>query len=170
MSEGTAALTPSRLHQATGVSRATIYRHWPQAVELVADLLEISAVLQQQPPPGSGTLVDQLTASVTIVDERLAAPLTLALIAAGLDYAPRSMRVAEAKTEFTNAIFAPVTVVVHAAVEQGLIGIGSWRTVADLVTVLTGPFVSSRVIGLDELDYADRRGLVEAFVLNYGLD
>ncbi|WP_372734688.1 TetR/AcrR family transcriptional regulator [Nocardioides sp.] len=43
--EGVAALTPQRLHQETGVSRSTIYRHWPTSTEVLAALIDVA------PPP-----------------------------------------------------------------------------------------------------------------------
>ncbi|WP_372728535.1 TetR/AcrR family transcriptional regulator [Nocardioides sp.] len=43
--EGVAALTPQRLHQETGVSRSTIYRHWPTPTEVLAALIDVA------PPP-----------------------------------------------------------------------------------------------------------------------
>lgn len=50
--EGVAALTPQRLHQETGVSRSTIYRHWPTSTEVLAALIDVA------PPPVAATTGD----------------------------------------------------------------------------------------------------------------
>ncbi|MGH1565306.1 TetR family transcriptional regulator [Mumia sp. DW29H23] len=42
LAEGGAALTPQRLHQATGVSRSTIYRHWATPTDVLAALIDVA--------------------------------------------------------------------------------------------------------------------------------
>ncbi|MFI8293390.1 TetR/AcrR family transcriptional regulator [Streptomyces sp. NPDC085614] len=48
LTEGASALTAQRLHSATGVSRSTIYRHWPTPAAVLAALIEVA-------PPRSGS-------------------------------------------------------------------------------------------------------------------
>ncbi|MEQ6902277.1 TetR/AcrR family transcriptional regulator [Nocardioides sp. YIM 152588] len=66
--EGGAALTAQRLHQATGVSRSTIYRHWPSPVDVLAALIEVA------PSPERASLGDpraDLHAEVDALGARL---------------------------------------------------------------------------------------------------
>lgn len=42
LDEGGAALTPQRLHQVTGVSRSTIYRHWATPTDVLAALIDVA--------------------------------------------------------------------------------------------------------------------------------
>ncbi len=42
LTEGGTALTPLRLHQATGVSRSTIYRHWSTPTEVLAAIIDVA--------------------------------------------------------------------------------------------------------------------------------
>ena len=42
LSEGVGALTAQRLHQVTGVSRSTIYRHWPTPNDVLASLIDVA--------------------------------------------------------------------------------------------------------------------------------
>ncbi len=42
LAEGVAALSAQRLHSATGVSRSTIYRHWPTPRAVLAALIEVA--------------------------------------------------------------------------------------------------------------------------------
>ncbi|MCX5410191.1 TetR/AcrR family transcriptional regulator C-terminal ligand-binding domain-containing protein [Streptomyces sp. NBC_00335] len=42
LTEGAAALSAQRLHSVTGVSRSTIYRHWPTPHAVLAALIEVA--------------------------------------------------------------------------------------------------------------------------------
>lgn len=42
LGEGAGALTAQRLHQATGVSRSTIYRHWPSPAGVLEALIDVA--------------------------------------------------------------------------------------------------------------------------------
>jgi len=55
LTEGAAALTPQRLHAATGVSRSTVYRHWPTPRDVLAGLIEVAPPRSRQTTndPGS---------------------------------------------------------------------------------------------------------------------
>lgn len=68
LTEGPTALTPQRLHQVTGVSRSTIYRHWPTSTEVLAALIDVAP-----PPrrPSSGDLDADLHAEVDRLCDRL---------------------------------------------------------------------------------------------------
>lgn len=68
LSEGGAALTPLRLHQATGVSRSTIYRHWSTPTEVLAALIEVAPPVDRVL---SGDPVVDLHAEVDLLCDRL---------------------------------------------------------------------------------------------------
>ncbi|MFI6866067.1 TetR/AcrR family transcriptional regulator C-terminal ligand-binding domain-containing protein [Nocardia sp. NPDC050406] len=68
LSEGAAALTPQRLHTVTGVSRSTIYRHWPTPREFLAALI---AVAPHPPSRPAGDLAADLHAEVDLLCDRL---------------------------------------------------------------------------------------------------
>ena len=68
LSEGGTALTPLRLHQATGVSRSTIYRHWATPTEVLAALIEVAPGEVREP---SGDLAADLHAEVDLLCDRL---------------------------------------------------------------------------------------------------
>ncbi len=42
LTEGGPALTAQRLHQVTGVSRSTIYRHWPTPTTVLSALIDVA--------------------------------------------------------------------------------------------------------------------------------
>ncbi|MCF2531521.1 TetR-like C-terminal domain-containing protein [Yinghuangia soli] len=68
LTEGAAALTPQRLHTATGVSRTTIYRHWPTPHALLCDLIEVAPARTHVP---SGDVRRDLHSEVDLLCDRL---------------------------------------------------------------------------------------------------
>ncbi|MFV9673351.1 MAG: TetR/AcrR family transcriptional regulator [Acidimicrobiia bacterium] len=48
---GPSAVTHLRVAELSGVSRATVYRHWPERADILLDLLARSASLHLAPPP-----------------------------------------------------------------------------------------------------------------------
>ncbi|MEV0248671.1 TetR/AcrR family transcriptional regulator C-terminal ligand-binding domain-containing protein [Nocardia sp. NPDC050712] len=68
LTEGAVALTPQRLHAATGVARTTIYRHWPAPRDVLAALI---AVAPHEPSAPSGDPVADLHAEVDLLCDRL---------------------------------------------------------------------------------------------------
>ncbi len=55
VSEGQAAVTPTRLVEMSGVARSTIYRHWPDAAAIIADAMSLDrqdAMLHSSGDPG----------------------------------------------------------------------------------------------------------------------
>lgn len=57
LGEGAGALTAQRLHQETGVSRSTIYRHWPTPADVLATLIDVA-------PPARGPVTGELAADL----------------------------------------------------------------------------------------------------------
>ena len=68
LTEGVAALTAQRLHQVTGVSRSTIYRHWPTPDDVLAALIDVAPSPRRTP---SGDLARDLRAEVDALCNRL---------------------------------------------------------------------------------------------------
>ena len=86
LTEGAGSLTAHRLHRATGVSRSTVYRHWPTPDTVLAALI---AVAPTSPTPSTGDLAEDLHAAVDQLCNRLrdkpVAAFLQALVAAGAD-------------------------------------------------------------------------------------
>lgn len=68
LTEGAAALTPQRLHTVTGVSRSTVYRHWPTPDAVLGALIEVAPARDQQ---GTGDLATDLHHEVDQLCNRL---------------------------------------------------------------------------------------------------
>ncbi|WP_436775837.1 TetR/AcrR family transcriptional regulator C-terminal ligand-binding domain-containing protein [Yinghuangia sp. YIM S09857] len=68
LTEGAAALTPQRLHTATGVSRSTIYRHWPAPSDVLSALIDVAPLRVHAP---TGDVVADLHSEVDLLCDRL---------------------------------------------------------------------------------------------------
>jgi AcrR family transcriptional regulator len=124
------------------VSRATIYRNWPDTADLVSALLEQET---NQEPPGRlssdpGEAITELTMEL---GRRLADPELAALLLAGADSARRSDHAAASTREFIAALLAPLTAAVVAALDSDLVVGEPTELLADLV----GPLLGDKLIG-----------------------
>ncbi|MCY0949145.1 TetR/AcrR family transcriptional regulator C-terminal ligand-binding domain-containing protein [Streptomyces sp. H27-S2] len=68
LTEGAAALSAQRLHTATGVSRSTVYRHWPTPHAVLAALIEVAP---RPAPSHTGEVRTDLHAEVDALCDRL---------------------------------------------------------------------------------------------------
>ena len=68
LSEGAQALTPQRLHTVTGVSRSTVYRHWPTPHDVLESLIAVAPAAEA---PLTGDLATDLHAAVDQLCNRL---------------------------------------------------------------------------------------------------
>ncbi|MEN8114682.1 MAG: TetR/AcrR family transcriptional regulator [Actinomycetota bacterium] len=59
---GPSAVTHLRVAEASGVARATVYRHWPDRADILVDLLSRSADLHHAPPPPDLPIIERVTA------------------------------------------------------------------------------------------------------------
>jgi AcrR family transcriptional regulator len=84
LTDGAQALTPQRLHVATGVSRSTVYRHWPTPHTVLEGLIEVAPTRDLEL---TGDLSTDLHAAVDQLCNRLrdrpVAAFLQALVAAG---------------------------------------------------------------------------------------
>lgn len=58
---GPEAVTHLRVAEASGVARATVYRHWPDRADILVDLLSRSAALHLSPPPPGLPITERVT-------------------------------------------------------------------------------------------------------------
>jgi len=90
--EGQAAVTPTRLAKATGISRSTIYRNWPNPAELVLDAIADDGA--RPPFEPTGDLRRDLTAYLGLLRIGLGMPHTT-LLATRIERAEHDPEVAE---------------------------------------------------------------------------
>jgi AcrR family transcriptional regulator len=164
LDEGGAALTPTRLHQETGVARATIYRNWPDSSSLVEIMLE-QAIEPTGRSDGDSTGdidADLVTAMDALVD-RIRQPTARAFLAACIEYGRRSERVACVAESFIASILQPVRSVVGHAIDSGRLP----GEVDDLVAELVGPVIVENVLLGQPVDAERGRRVVEHFLAHH---
>ncbi|MGF1597911.1 MAG: TetR/AcrR family transcriptional regulator [Acidimicrobiales bacterium] len=163
--EGVSALSPSRLHVASGVARATIYRNWPEPADIVEALLRHAADdVGDGPDPGSGDgsrgTIEEIDEALELATSRLETPEARALLTVGLDHGLRAATVATAADAYLEGLLRPVRVAVGDAVERGdLTG-----DTAALVTDIAASMVVEVLVHHRRPDRRRRRRLIEAIV------
>jgi len=163
LAEGGAALTPTRLHRETGISRATIYRNWPEPADLIEIMLE-RATRRPEPPPPGGDLRSDLQLAMAGLLERFERRPARAFFAACLEYGRRSERVATVAESFVAGILEPIETVIVAAIERGELAPPAGLDVADLVAEVAGPVVLLHVVMGQDVASHKGQALVDHFV------
>ena len=121
--EGITALTPTRLHAETGVARTTIYRHWPDASAVVADIVA-GASARRVPVANSGDVRADLLAALESLTFRLrhrpVGPLLAALLAGASQADPDS----PTASDYVGALIAPLRDAIADGLERGVLAVG----------------------------------------------
>lgn len=164
VTEGIAALTPTRLFQTTGVARTTIYRHWPDSAAVVADLIA-GATRRDDVDDYVGSLETDLRTAVATLTFRLAnrpvGPLLGALLSADVGAGPDRRLV----PGYVAGLLAPAADVLDAARERGDLtdeaaSIDSRRLAADLA----GPLLTRSILLASPLEEGEVEGAITAFL------
>lgn len=159
LSEGGAALTPTRLHQETGVARATIYRNWPDPADLVEVMLRRAVEVPSDMAPSADLRADLRRAAALLVDRFEHKPVR-AFFAACLEFGRRSDRVASVAGEYVSGLLQPFTLAIVAAVERGELD----GQVDALVADLAGPLFLRHVLLGEPVTLSVARNQVDRFL------
>ena len=104
LTEGAGALTPQRLHTATGVSRSTVYRHWPTPHAVLEALI---AVAPPRDHPSAGDLATDLHAAVDQLCNRLRDKPVAAFLQALVAAASTDPEAADLRHRYVEDLLAP---------------------------------------------------------------
>ncbi|MEM8924056.1 MAG: TetR-like C-terminal domain-containing protein [Actinomycetota bacterium] len=163
LDEGGAALTPTRLHKETGVARATIYRNWPEAADLIEIMLG-HATEQHPQDLFVGELAHDLQAAVDLLIDRFTHRPARAFFAACVEYGRHSERVAAAATAYVDGILEPFHRVMRRAIDEGLVT----GDEDDLVHEIAGPLILEHVVLGRRVTRTRGQALVSRFVAYHG--
>ncbi|MFI5427376.1 TetR-like C-terminal domain-containing protein [Aeromicrobium sp. UC242_57] len=131
LTEGAAALTAQRLHQATGASRSTIYRHWPTSTDVLAALIDVAPSPRCTP---TGDVAQDLHAEVDALCNRLQDKPVAAFLQALAATAGPDPAAADLRRRYVEDLLAPFQAVLHDA--------GMSRTAADdTVAAIVSPLL-----------------------------
>lgn len=112
LAEGAAALTPQRLHRATGVSRSTVYRHWPTPHAILEALIDVAP---SPPEPTTGDLAEDLHAAVDQLCNRLRDKPVAAFLQALVAAASADPDAATLRHRYVEDLLAPFHAALRAA-------------------------------------------------------
>lgn len=135
--EGAAAVTHQRVAQRAGVGRATVYRHWPEAVDLLTDALALALASFPFLEPGPGRLVDRVRADLRHVADELNTPVVASMAATITERAHANPAVRAVRDRLVEGIRANLDTAVTAAVAAG--ELRSAPDLDDLFAQLIGP-------------------------------
>lgn len=158
LEEGGAALTPTRLHNETGVARATIYRNWPDPADLIEIMLERATELPDD-VEATGDLRADLHRAMTLLLARFEHKPVRAFFAACLEYGRRSARVATAAEAFVAGILEPFRLALAASIEAGQLT----GRVDELVAEVAGPAILRHVVMGETLTAKQGAAIVDHF-------
>lgn len=141
--EGHHAATPQRVSQLTGVARSTIYRQWPDPVDLLLDAID-RVVAPDHVFATSGNLEQDLIMALESLRLRLNRRPFRTMFAALLDHAGRSIEYVPAQRHFVNGVTAPLRGIIIKGIEDGRLDPAMKPT--DAVAQLSGPLFGQHVM------------------------
>lgn len=112
LAEGATALTPQRLHAHTGVSRSTVYRHWPTPRAVLEALIDVAPVSSGEP---TGDLAHDLHTEVDVLCNRLRDRPVAAFLQALVTASAGDPDVAALRHRYVEDLLAPFHAVLRAA-------------------------------------------------------
>ena len=152
LDEGLDALTHSEVARRTGVARASIYRHWPDRVALVREILSLARFPVS---PASGELRADLIAQLEALRRALVDGPLAPLLAVLLATAPHDPQLRGLKDDLTRQGHGEMAKLLRAAVEGGVLpkSLKYDRAVAQLAgPVYYRTFVLGERLGRAELE------------------
>jgi AcrR family transcriptional regulator len=105
LSEGAGALTAQRLHAVTGVSRSTVYRHWPTPHAVLEALIEVAPAGSSGP---TGDLGADLHLAVDHLCDRLRDKPVPAFLSALVAAAASDPQAAALRHRYVEDLLAPL--------------------------------------------------------------
>lgn len=171
VSEGSAELTPVRLHRETGVARTTIYRHWPSPADLVSDILA-GAVARWEVDDLVGELGHDLPVAIATLTFRFENRPVTDLFRATLHH--RDDERPTLSQRYVAGLLAPVSDVIRAAIDRGQLATGPGdsadATVEALTSELCGPLLLDHLLLGRPVDEAAVKARTEAFLAHHLTD
>ena len=158
---GIGGVSMDEVSRRSGVSKTTIYRHWPSRSAL---LLAACATLgSPQAMPDTGSLEGDVQALVDDLAEQLRTAQWPAVLPSIIDAAERDPEVATLHAALQAGMMTPFTAVIRRARARGELTTG--RTDAELVAHIVGPLFFRRWFSKEPLDPAFLTGVVRRAVV-----
>ncbi len=154
---GLGGVSIDEVSRRSGVSKTTIYRHWPSRAAL---LVEACSTIGETPPvPDTGRLVDDVVAATEALAEQLRTARWAVVLPSIVDAAEREPALAVLHADLHARLMAPFTALAERARDQGELAPG--REPGDLVAAIAGPLFYRRWFSREPLDARFVRRVVE---------
>jgi AcrR family transcriptional regulator len=145
---GISGVSIDEVSRVSGVSKTTIYRHWPSRSALLIDAC--SRLGNARQPPDTGTLRGDVHALVTHLAEQLQTAAWASVYPSIIDAAERDPEIAALQSELHKGFMAPFHTIVERAKDRGEIPAG--KPAADQIAVIVGPLFYRRWFSKEAID------------------
>jgi AcrR family transcriptional regulator len=157
---GISGLSIDEVSRVSGVSKTTIYRHWPSRSALLIDAC--SRLGNAHEPPDTGTLRGDVRALVTNLAEQLQTAAWASVYPSIIDAAERDPEIAAMQSELHKGFMAPFHTIVARAKDRGEIPAG--KPAADLIAVIVGPLFYRRWFSKETIDDRFTEATIDAAI------
>lgn len=161
--EGHEAVTPLRIAECTGIARTTIYRHWPERRDLIADAIEAHQL--DWSFETSGDLRGDLKRYLDRVVARLTAGPLPPFFVALIERAEHDEEFADIHCRMADRRSRPIVAILEAAIERG--ELPSDLDVPAAVATIDGPIFYRRLIRREPLSDSFVAGVIEGFLARF---
>jgi len=158
--QGISGVSVDEVSRRSGVSKTTIYRHWPSRSAL---LLEACSRLGTRPEvPNTGSLKGDLTALATYLARELTSARWPAVLPSIIDAAERDPELAQLHARLHAGLMVPFLGVAERAKGRGELAPG--QKAPDIVAALVGPFFYRRWFSREPINAQFVKGVVRSIV------
>ncbi len=157
---GLAGVSIDEVSRVSGVSKTTIYRHWPSRSALLIDAC--SRLGGAREPPDTGCLRGDVHALAANLADQLRTASWSSVYPSIIDATERDAGIAAMQTEWHKGLMAPFEEVVQRAKDSG--EMPSDRPAADLVAETVGPLFYRRWFSKEPIDDRFVNAVVDAAV------
>jgi AcrR family transcriptional regulator len=154
---GISGVSLDEVSRVSGISKTTIYRHWPSRTALLIDAC--SRLGSIPPAPDTGSLREDLRQLLTGLASQLQTANWSTVYPSIIDAAERDTEIAFLQTELHKAHVAPFKTVMERAVKKGWVV--PLRTQDHVVAALVGPLFYRRWFSKQKIDKSFITALVD---------
>jgi AcrR family transcriptional regulator len=157
---GISGVSIDEVSRRSGVSKTTIYRHWPSRSAL---LMDACSKLGTRPEiPDTGSLKGDVTALATYLADQLKSARWAAVLPSIIDAAERDPEVAQLHAQLHAGLMIPYLAIAERAKKRGELAPG--QTPSEFVASMVSPFFYRRWFSREPLDDVFVKSVVRGLV------
>jgi len=157
---GIGGVSIDEVSRRSGVSKTTIYRHWPSRSALLLDACSKIGIRPEIPDTGS--LGGDVTALAANLAHQLQSARWAAVLPSIIDAAEREPELAKLHAKLHAGLMGPFLAVVERAKKRG--ELGPRQTTSDVVAAIVGPFFYRRWFSREPLDDQFVKSVVRSII------